>query len=175
MKIKLIGIILFVLLFTTIGCEEHIPQPLKPLIKPQKEKEAKQTAVMPSSVVGGTEETGNLYSYRTEGRRDPFKNPLLGLKEKRTKGLTPLQQRSLSELKVIGIVWSGEGHMAMIETPDGKGFLIKEGTLVGTEGGYVKKIREDSIIIEELYTDYYGRKRSKESILRLHAKEEGGG
>jgi len=63
----------------------------------------------------------------------------------------------------------------MIETPDGKGYLVKEGALVGPDGGFIQKITENSILIEEGYTDYYGKKRSKKTVLRLHAKEEGGG
>jgi type IV pilus assembly protein PilP len=72
-------------------------------------------------------------------------------------------------------MWEAQGFTAMIATPDGKGFLIKKGTLVGPEGGFVQKITEDSIIVEEVYTDYYGKKKSKNTVLRLHAKEEGGG
>lgn len=171
---KSTAILLVFTLFIISGCEEQIPQPLKPLIKPQQGKEAKQPAATTVSVEK-MEEAGDTYSYRIEGRRDPFKSLLLGLKEKKTAGITPLQQRSLVELRVIGIVWGAQGYMAMIETPDGKGYLIKEGTLIGPDGGSVKKITEDSVIIEEVYTDYYGRKRSKQTVLRLHIKEEGGG
>lgn len=174
-SLKLIAVLLFILYFAISGCEEQIPQPLKPLIKPRQGTEAKQPAATPAPGEGKTEEAGDTYSYRIEGRRDPFKSLLLGLKEKKTAGLTPLQQRSLGELRVIGIVWGAQAYMAMIETPDGKGYLIKEGTLIGPDGGYVKKITEDSVIIEEAYTDYYGRKRSKQTVLRLHIKEEGGG
>lgn len=179
-EIKLKGIILIVILLVVNGCKEKQEvQPLKSPIKPKVSNTTTQSPPTPVSlsvsVEGEKKETESNYSYLPIGRRDPFKSLIFGLKEKKSAGLTPLQQRSLGELRVIGIIWSVQGHMAMITTPDGKGFLIKEGILVGPDGGVVRKITEDSIIIEEVYTDYYGRKKSKETVLRLHVKEEGGG
>jgi len=176
-EIRLTAIPLIILL-TISGCGEQTTQPLKSLVNPKTNKTInKQTTADVSSIsIGGTsQEMGNAYNYMVEGRRDPFKSLLLGLKEKKSSGLAPLQQRSLSELKVIGIMWEDQRHTAMIETPDGKGYLVKEGALVGPDGGFIQKITENSILIEEGYTDYYGKKRSKKTVLRLHAKEEGGG
>jgi len=176
-EIRLTTIFLIILL-TISSCGEQATQPLKSLVKPKTNKTINKqpTADVSSISIGGTsQETETAYTYRVEGRRDPFKSLLLGLKEKKSSGLTPLQQRSLSELKVIGIMWKDQGHTAMIETPDGKGYLVKEGALVGPDGGFIQEITEDSILIEEGYTDYYGKKRSKKTVLRLHAKEEGGG
>ncbi len=175
--VKLAGIFLVIILLTFNGCKEQTELPLTSLLKSKTDK----MVVHPPTVVpsmrleGAAQESEGTYSYQSEGRRDPFKSLVAGLKEKKPTGLTPLQQRSLGELKVIGIMWEAQGFTAMIATPDGKGFLIKKGTLVGPEGGVVQKITEDSIIVEEVYTDYYGKKKSKNTVLRLHAKEEGGG
>ncbi|MBI5755368.1 MAG: pilus assembly protein PilP [Nitrospirae bacterium] len=166
-----------IILLTIVGCSEQTVQ--TPGLQPatQQDMKGKQPpqAVARTSVESAAGEAAAAYSYRTGGRRDPFRSLILGLREKKTVGLTPLQQRSLGELKVIGIIWGSGGYVAMIETPDGKGYLIKEGVLIGSEGGVIKKITEDSVIIEEVYTDYYGRKMSKKTVLGLHAKEEGGG
>lgn len=177
-KVGSIAILLAIIPLLIYGCEEQTDQPLKPFIKAQEKNIARQSPSEPLStpkVEDLVQRMEMIYNYQVEGRRDPFKSLLLGLKEKKKTGLTPLQQRSLGELKVIGIVWSSQEYMAMIETPDGKGFLLKKGTLVGPEGGVVKKITENSIIIEEVYSDYYGKKRSKKTMLKLHAKEEEGG
>ena len=177
-EVKLTAILLIIAILTVSGCGEQTTQPLKSTVKPKTNKTiTKQSTADVSSISIGmiSQETETTYTYIVEGRRDPFKSLLLGLKEKKSSGLTPLQQRSLSELKVIGIMWEDHGHTAMIETPDGKGYLVKEGALIGPDGGFIQKITEDSILIEEGYTDYYGRKRSKKTVLRLHAKEEGGG
>lgn len=176
--VNLSAILLVFIPFLIGGCSnETLQSPILPSKTPNREVSSKQPSNVPVSISPENEmdERDSTYNYRTEGRRDPFKSLLLGIKEKKTAGLTPLQQRSLGELRVIGIIWGAQDYMAMIETPDGKGFLIREGTLIGPEGGVVNKITEDSIIIEEIYTDYYGRKRPKKTVLRLHAKEEGGG
>ncbi len=177
-EVKLVAILLVMIFLTVNGCKEQTEQPLKSLIKPKidKTKTVKQPPPDLTSIQAerSVQETENTYSYMSEGRRDPFKSLLLGLKEKKSGGPTPLQQIGLGELRVIGIMWEMQGYLAMIETPDGKGFLIKEGTLVGPDGGVVQRITENSIIVEEVYTDYYGKKRSKNTVLRLHAKEEGG-
>ena len=170
-------ILLVVIVLTINGCKEEAVQPIKSLLTPQAGKTVKPPppVAVTADAENAVKATEGTYSYLAQGRRDPFKTLISGLKEKKSSGLTPLQQRSLAELKVIGIIWGVQGYMGMIETPDGKGFLIKEGILVGPDGGFVRKITENSIIVEETYTDYYGRKRSKDTVLRLHAKEEGGG
>lgn len=170
-------LILSAILILFAGCSEkpvtpEIPKPVSGTVKEAKQPLSEPASIQATSV---TEEAPSGYNYRPSGRRDPFRSLILGLKEKKMVGLTPLQQRSLGELKVIGIMWEGKSYVAMIETPDAKGYLIREGVLVGPEGGVVKKISEDSVIIEEIFTDFYGRKKSKKTVLGLRPKEEGGG
>jgi len=170
--------IVFISLFT-LGCgNETLQSPMHSSKGSNNEKLSQKSSNNVDVVKtpeDGSGKRDDTYRYRADGRRDPFKSLLIDMKGKKPALLTPLQQWSLGELRVIGIVWGTQDYMAMIETPDGKGFLIKEGTLVGPEGGIVKKITEDSVVVEEIYTDYYGRKRPKKTVLRLHAKEEGGG
>lgn len=165
------------MLLTLNGCSRQAENPPVQQPKPESINISMQAVKPEIPAQSGTETEHKevIYSYRSQGRRDPFKSLLYSIKEKKTAGLTPLQQRSLGELRIIGIVWGIKGYIAMIETPDGKGFVVKEGTLIGTEGGVVKKITEDSVIIEEGYTDYYGKKISKKTVLGLHGREESGG
>lgn len=172
-------IFLVILLLTFNGCSEQTARPPVQQTKPKTVNVSRQiqTNQTQAPVQTGieTENKDAVYSYHAQGRRDPFKSLLYGIKEKKKAGLTPLQQRSLSELRVIGIVWGANGYIAMIETPDGKGFVVKEGTLIGTEGGLVKKITNNSVIIDETYVDYYGKKVSKKTVLGLRSREESGG
>jgi type IV pilus assembly protein PilP len=62
--------------------------------------------------------------------------------------------------------------MAMVETPDGKGYTLRIGTAVGPGKGRVKKITDKEVVVEEDYNDFYGVKKSKETTLELHTKEE---
>lgn len=176
-NINVKALILFAILIAFAGCSE---KPVTPAIQTPVSgvaKDAQQPSSEPVSteVMSVTDEAQSGYNYRPAGRRDPFRSLILGLKEKKMVGLTPLQQRSLGELKVIGIMWEGRSYVAMIETPDGKGYLIREGVPVGPEGGVVKNISGDSVIIEEIFTDFYGIKKSKKTVLGLRPKEEGGG
>lgn len=170
-------IVSMIILLTLNGCSMQAEKPPVQQPKPASVNKAIQADKpgIPAQSGTGTEHKDVTFTYSTQGRRDPFMSLLYNIREKKTAGLTPLQQRSLGELRIIGIVWGIKGNIAMIETPDGKGYVIKEGTPVGTEGGVVKNITEHSVIIEESYTDYYGKKISKKTVLVLHGREESGG
>lgn len=177
-NISVKSIILIAILIIVAGCSE---QPVTPVSQTPASKAAGEVTQnkqnkptdSASAVESGTAEDGRTeYTYRTAGRRDPFRSLILGLKEKKVAGLTPLQLRSLGELKVIGIMWAGKSYSAMIETPDGKGYLVQEGVFVGPEGGVVKNITADSVTIEEVFTDIYGKKKTKKTVLGLRPKEE---
>jgi type IV pilus assembly protein PilP len=112
------------------------------------------------------------YSYNPSGRRDPFaivlRDPKMG---EENQNLPPLQQLSLTELNLIGIVWGGFGYSAMVQAPDGKGYTVRQGTRVGPNGGAVSSITENAIVVQERFTDVYGNKQVREYVKLLHAKE----
>lgn len=112
------------------------------------------------------------YSYNPSGRRDPFaivlRDPKMG---EENLSLPPLQQLSLTELNLIGIVWGGFGYSAMVQAPDGKGYTVRQGTRVGPNGGAVSSITENAIVVQERFTDVYGNKQVREYVKLLHAKE----
>jgi type IV pilus assembly protein PilP len=112
------------------------------------------------------------YSYNPSGRRDPFavvlKDPKTG---EENQSLPPLQQLSLTELNLIGIVWGGFGYSAMVQAPDGKGYTVRQGTRVGPNGGAVSSITENALVVQERFTDVYGNKQVREYVKLLHAKE----
>lgn len=112
------------------------------------------------------------YSYNPSGRRDPFaivlRDPKMG---EENQSLPPLQQLSLTELNLIGIVWGGFGYSAMVQAPDGKGYTVRQGTRVGPNGGAVSSITENAIVVQERFTDVYGNKQVREYVKLLHAKE----
>lgn len=112
------------------------------------------------------------YSYNPSGRRDPFSVVLKDSRsEEPNQHLPPLQQLSLTELNVIGIVWGGFGYSAMVQAPDGKGYTVRQGTRVGPNGGAVSSITENAVVVQERFTDVYGNKQVREYVKLLHAKE----
>jgi Tfp pilus assembly protein PilP len=104
-----------------------------------------------------------------EAKRDPFEpfvelNPPRGKKE-----LSPLERYELSQLKLIGIIGSdAQGYRALVEDDAGAGFILTEGTLVGSKGSAIKEIRRDKVIIMEKYRDYMGREKAREVVWTVH-------
>jgi len=117
------------------------------------------------------------YQYNPAGKPDPFKPfiELTPVREKvRTTPLTPLQKYDISQLKLVAIISSPEGNVALVEDTAGRGYFIKRGTEIGKNEGKVTKILKDRVIIEELYLDVSGQAKKSEVPLFLHKMEEGG-
>ncbi|MCL6584487.1 MAG: pilus assembly protein PilP [bacterium] len=108
----------------------------------------------------------------TEKIRDPFKSPLaVELMQPAQPPLSPLLTYDLSELKLVGIVWGGLGRVAVIETPDGKCYLVKQGEEIGKLKGRVVEIGNDRLSIQTTVTDYLGRKKTEETTVRLYKED----
>ena len=111
-------------------------------------------------------------SYDPSGRRDPFLPMLqLGQQAEPDANLPSLQRVGLTELSLIGVLWGNYGYMAMVQTPDGKGYSIRRGTRIGPNNGVVSSITERGIIVQERFTDVYGNKQEREYVKLLHPKE----
>ncbi len=59
----------------------------------------------------------------------------------------------------------------MVQTPEGHGYSVRRGTRIGQNNGVVSAITERGIIIQERFTDVYGRKQEREFVKLLHPKE----
>ena len=97
--------------------------------------------------------------YDPSGRRDPFAPVILDLQPGRIdENLPPLQRVALTELNLIAIVWGAYGYTAMVQTPEGHGYTVRRGTRVGQNNGVVSAVTERGIIVQERFTDVYGKK-----------------
>lgn len=115
-------------------------------------------------VVGG--------GYDPSGRRDPFAPIVQELQPGKTDTtLPPLQRVTLTELNLIAIVWGAYGYTAMVQTPEGYGYTVRRGTRIGQNNGVVSAITERGIIVQERFTDVYGKKQEREHVKLLHPKE----
>jgi type IV pilus assembly protein PilP len=56
---------------------------------------------------------------------------------------------------------------ALVELPDGKGYILLKGMRIGTEGAHVLSIEEDRIIFQQQYIDRLGEEKSKQTVLKL--------
>lgn len=116
-------------------------------------------------------------SYDPTGKVDPFK-PLFteaptmdtsspAQKRKKRKPMTPLERVDLSQLKLVGIVRSDDKDRALVEEINGKGYIIKEGTYIGTNSGKVVQILRDRIIVEEEIENVLGNISLQKRELKL--------
>jgi type IV pilus assembly protein PilP len=119
---------------------------------------------VPDGMVGG--------GYDPSGRRDPFAPIVQDLQPGKTDTtLPPLQRVTLTELNLIAIVWGAYGYTAMVQTPEGHGYTVRRGTRIGQNNGVVSAVTERGIIIQERFTDVYGKKQEREHVKLLHPKE----
>jgi type IV pilus assembly protein PilP len=166
-----------VFLFEVGGCGGSTPPSSLPakVKSPSVEKKVEPAKVAEKKEAEKKEETE--YSYNPAGKPDPFKpfiqlTPLRGAS--RSTPLTPLQKFEISQLKLVAIISTPEGNIAMVEDATGKGYFLKKGTWIGKNDGKVTKILNDKVIIEEVYQDIFGKTKTNEISIFLHKIEEGG-
>ena len=155
-----------VFLFTAGGCGQGTPpssissKPKSPSL--QKKKEAPPKAAEKKEQEKKGEEE---YSYNPAGKPDPFK-PFIQLTSakggSRNAPLTPLQKYDISQLKLVAIISSPEGNIALVEDVTGKGYFLKKGTWVGKNDGKVTKVLKDKVIVEEVFQDIFGQTKTNE-------------
>ncbi|MFW6333735.1 MAG: pilus assembly protein PilP [Desulfosalsimonas sp.] len=129
------------------------------------EKELSELMLTEQEALMGSEER----YYTRRGRVDPFE-PFLRREEaerdeqegeeiQRREPRTPLERIALSQLKLTAVlrIPGQEKAVAMVEDKGGKGYVVKEGTYIGENGGQVSDIIRDRIIIQEKYKDVFGK------------------
>jgi len=79
----------------------------------------------------------------------------------------------MHQFKLAGIVWGGLGYHAMLEGPDGKGYFVKVGSVIGPNHGVIKKITANTMTVEEKFKDPSGEINKKEIVIELRKKQEG--
>lgn len=120
----------------------------------------------------GTAADGH-YVYQARIGRDPFLPPVevRGSQMQSLASLPALERYPLGDFSLIGIVWNNSNKAAMVSTPDGKGFTVRVGTRIGNSDGKVRRITQDSVVIEEFRTDVFGARKKFETVLALRPEE----
>lgn len=80
---------------------------------------------------------------------------------------TPLQRFDLADLKVVGIIASPEGDRALIEDPQGKGYIVAAGTGIGLKDGVIKNISSKGVLVEEEEAAPTGETVTKEVVMAI--------
>lgn len=165
-----------VFLFFIGGCGREAPIPSVPSKAKSLsfERKTSQTKVEDKKEPERREETE--YSYNPAGKSDPFKPFILSALRGGSKNApaTPLQKFDISQLKLVAIILTADGNIALVEDATGKGYFLKKGTWVGKNDGRVTKIFKDTVIVQEIYQDIFGQTKTNEVSISLHKVEEGG-
>ena len=85
---------------------------------------------------------------------------------------TPLEQYDVGALKLVAVIYDTQNPKAMVEDDTGLGFTVGVGTRIGNQGGVVKIIEPERVIVEEEFVDFYGEKKKSEIVLRLKPEGE---
>jgi type IV pilus assembly protein PilP len=113
-------------------------------------------------------------------KKDPFKpfavvEPIPQPKEKkaiitRSGDLLPIQSYDVNKFKVSGILIGFKENTALVIDPAGKGYVVREGMLIGNNDGRISKITSSAIIVVEPSRDDHGRLRKQTIMLTLPKK-----
>ena len=106
---------------------------------------------------------------RSRPIRDPFRPMTLrtNIDNRPRENLSPLERLELSQIKLVGIVWDIKEPRAMVEDTAGLGYVLKVGTPIGSNGGKVKAIHQNEVVVEESFSDVTGGRKVQDAILRL--------
>jgi Tfp pilus assembly protein PilP len=109
---------------------------------------AQETAAAPPPGATQTVAPPSAFTYNPEGRRDPFKNLLIG-RDIRERTATGEPQIFIDDLVLFGIVKNKNIYTAMIGMPQGFPMFV----LVGDKftDGYVLSITESQVVLRKTH------------------------
>jgi type IV pilus assembly protein PilP len=112
-------------------------------------------------------------------KKDPFK-PFVAVKEPNKspdsvkvslRNSLPIHSFDISQFKLIGIITGGRENQAMVTDPNGKGYVLKVGMLIGKNDGKITSISSTGVDVLEQFRDDNGRVRKENIKLTLPRKQ----
>ncbi len=97
--------------------------------------------------------------------RDPFKRVESALKREMRKAV--LESYSLDAFTLVAILTGPVRMRAMVLAPDGKTYFIAEKMRMGTRGGVVRKITQDSVWVREKTMNVLGEEENADTEVLL--------
>lgn len=115
------------------------------------------------------------FTYDAEGRRDPFTSLLGRATEARPTGTRPAGVPGLliAEVTVKGVMRDRAGFVAMIQSPDGKAYIVRAGDRLFD--GTVKSILPDKVVFSQDVNDPLSLVKQREIPKPVRPAEPGGG
>lgn len=120
--------------------------------------------------------TGPAYIYNPIGKRDPFRSPDLDLARASAVNNAacnePLCRFDLDQLTLVAVVSGDSNPVAMVQDPQGRGYILHRNTRIGRQGGKVTQILRDSVIVTEYFTAPDGKSNANQLTLAIKADRQ---
>jgi len=145
--------------------------PANPTAKPVAQTVTQNVAVDPTTTAGPEE-----YSYKPEGRRDPFlgltaalstSNSAMSAAPRRVDGPASFM---VGEISVRGVLQSRKSFVAMIKGPDNKTYLIHQGDKLAD--GVVKTVTPQGLVVLQDISDPLSAQKQREVRKLLRSLED---
>jgi Tfp pilus assembly protein PilP len=169
LQIVLVGI-LVVWLMPAVGAQAPAAKPAAPQGQPAPAPGA--TAPAPASPPPAAAPAQEAYTYKPDGRRDPFLNLLgTGTENKLTshKGEGPAGM-TVGEISVRGVLESRGALIAMIQGPDNRTYVVHQGDKL--LDGTVKSVTPQGLVIVQEVNDPLSLIKTREVRKMLRSLED---
>jgi Tfp pilus assembly protein PilP len=144
--------------------------------KPPQAPGAKKAATAPGEPGSSFAATGSDFHYNPAGLRDPFRSfeweQIKQAKEHSTEA-GPLEHFEISQLALVGVIWSKKNARALIQDPSGMSYIVAEGAKIGKNNGRVIRIDDNLVVVKETYVDFNLEETTKEIEMRIRSTEGG--
>lgn len=146
-------VVIFVFLLSACGTGEDIKSQVEKQLSQVKKKNAepveRHTQIQMSTAQKVLSEVGMAYQYDPINKPDPFRP--YAPRESLDSGAqdNPLLKYEVRYFKLVGIIQSTEMPLAIFEDPNGKSYTVKTGDLIGKNGGSIRAILRDAVVITE--------------------------
>ncbi len=114
------------------------------------------------------------YAYDPLGKRDPFRSFVIEEAARKNKGERgPLEQFELGQIELQAVVWGTEKPRALVADPQGRGYIVREGTPIGKNAGQITRIGDNTVVVREVYEDTLGVRTEKDIEMRIRQSQGG--
>jgi Tfp pilus assembly protein PilP len=166
----LLGAFLLAGLIGLSGCSDGGPPSA-----PQAPKPTQPAAAKPAAPAAAPAQATPVYAYETRNRRDPFR-PLIMPKVETVRGKCQPGQPGLGcldvkELKLAGVIWGQGGYYALVEAPNGAGYVVRENDKVGVDARVAKITSEAVTFTFEVKNVSVPQAQARAVELRLRKEE----